>query len=115
MKILIEADRGEGIIFVSRKIATTLSQGKNVIVFSLDNDIIVPCNYSYNLSFYEWEHFEYEMDKYVEKISFSSDISILERFVVIDARYISENILNDFINKISKNIETNFIILKYKQ
>ncbi len=115
MNILIEANKSEGIANVVSKIITTLSDGTNMFAFGSDKSINAPCPIC-NLSFEEWDRFDEEMDKYIEKIVYSPNPFLNKKFLLIDARYISEDTLSYFLAKVTNAIgDTSFIIAKYKQ
>lgn len=71
----IQAEKGEGIAFTAGKIATTFSNSRNVIIIADKDEIrdkacIVPYAPTIEIEYYEWENFQDNIVKYIQKIEY---------------------------------------------
>lgn len=125
MIITIKANKGEGLAFTASKIATTFSNGKNVIIIAdkddvVDNVSIVPNAPVVAVEHSEWESFLSRMDIYIQALlnSFWSTNNMSRQsciYILIDGRYIDEDTLKIFIDKCFKNIGIVVpIVMKYE-
>ena len=123
--ITIQAKKGEGIAFTTSKIATMFSNSRNVIIIADRDDIsdkacIVPYAPVIEVEDYEWERFQDDMPKYIQKIEqlMKGNNGMEEQlflYLIIDGRYIDEEVLVDFIDNCSRKLHNKIIpiVMKY--
>nr|WP_032072476.1 hypothetical protein [Clostridium botulinum]BAP25735.1 hypothetical protein [Clostridium botulinum] len=125
MIITIQAKRGEGIAFTTGKVATMFSNSRNVIVIANKDDIrdracIVPHAPTIGIEEYEWGNFYNNTENYIREIGnlIESANGMKEQlflYLMIDGRFVDKKVLENFIDRCSKEFHNIIIpiVMKY--
>ncbi|MCC5440921.1 hypothetical protein AL714_13165 [Clostridium botulinum] len=125
MIITIQAKRGEGIAFTTGKVATMFSNSRNVIVIANKDDIrdracIVPHAPTIGIEEYEWYNFHNNIENYIREIGnlIESANGMKEQlflYLMIDGRFVDKKVLENFIDRCSKEFHNIIIpiVMKY--
>ncbi|WP_407301571.1 hypothetical protein [Clostridium botulinum] len=125
MIITIQAKRGEGIAFTTGKVATMFSNSRNVIVIANKDDIrnracIVPHAPTIGIEEYEWVNLHNNTENYIREIGnlIESANGMKEQlflYLMIDGRFVDKKVLENFIDRCSKEFHNIIIpiVMKY--